>query len=249
MLVMPAGVPSEPWIVTHSVDLERVSNMIYREDGYTDNQRWYEKLLKDPELHHRAGYVSAEFIIQDLWGNLRRLVMKARVGVKTSVESDLAEFPASVVSMRKAMQSLRLPETTTMEPEDEPTMFSENMLLACYTTLEVLRATNKLLDILRETVVNAKSSHDMKSQIPNGWVDQVAKETQLCFKAVQDVAQSYISVLKKRGLTAIKAQVRWGVTGDILRQLLSDDDVEYYANEYLESAIESWSGVLKVMLK
>jgi hypothetical protein len=31
--------------------------------------------------------------------------------------------------------------------------------------------------------------------------------------------------------------------------VLTDDDVEYYAKEYVDSALEAWDGVLKVKLK
>jgi hypothetical protein len=66
---------------------------------------------------------------------------------------------------------------------------------------------------------------------------------------VRDVAQSYIDLILRRGTEAIKAQVRWGPTGEALKEYLSDEDVEFYAQEYVESALEAWRGVLKVKLK
>lgn len=55
--------------------------------------------------------------------------------------------------------------------------------------------------------------------------------------------------MRRRGTEAIAAQVRWGPTGEALKMVLSDDDVEYYAREYVDSALEAWRGVLKVKLK
>jgi hypothetical protein len=65
---------------------------------------------------------------------------------------------------------------------------------------------------------------------------------------VRDVAHSYINLLKTRGVAAIKAQVRWGVTGRYLERMLSDEDMEFFAGEYVESAMEAWKGVLKVKM-
>lgn len=249
ILTMPNGLPNKPSMIADILHMEHVSSMVYREDGVTDNQSWYEDLLNGPEQHHRAGMVSAESVVQGLWICLRHLMMAARKLYQPSLQNDIAEFPIKIVLIRKAMQSLQLPDSTTMKPEDEPTMFSENMLLACYTKLELLRATNKLLDILRETVVNTKSNHEMKRRIPDGWIDNIAKETQQCYNAVQDVARSYINAITKRGFNAIKAQARWGFTGTNLGYLLTDEDVDSYANEYVDSALEAWGGVLKVHLK
>lgn len=162
---------------------------------------------------------------------------------------EVLEIQDDIRLIRQAMEKLRMPSSTTLKPEDEPTMFHENMLMSSYTKLEVLRALNKLVEHLREKVINAKSSHPLKAKLPKDWVADLADETQICFEAIRDVAKSYIELIKKRGAAAIRAQVRWGHTGKVLSQLLSDDDVDFYTSEYVESAQAAWDGVLKIKLK
>ena len=123
------------------------------------------------------------------------------------------------------------------------------MLISCYTKFEVLRALHKLLEQLREKVVNPKSKHYMKAKLPKNWVNDVASETQTCYDAIRDVANSYIKLINEKGIAAIKAHVRWGATGDALKKLLKDDDVDFYAREYVDSALHAWKGVLQVKLK
>jgi hypothetical protein len=125
------------------------------------------------------------------------------------------------------------------------------MLMACYGKFEICRAMIKLVELLREKVFKtykAKTKHPLLVRIPLNYDTKLRNEAETCFYAVRDVAQSYVKLLKTRGLAAIKAQVRWGLTGRYLEKILSDDDVDYYAREYVDSALEAWKGVLKVKL-
>ncbi|KAH9860569.1 hypothetical protein J1614_011900 [Plenodomus biglobosus] len=248
-LVMPNLVPNEPWMIKHGIEEEAASQFIYREDGLRDTFRWQSKFMEDSyRILDAETTISAEHIVRDMWRYLSHHALVAIKDIPTP-PGDSARFQANLEAIRKGMQSLRLPETTTQKPEDEPTMFSENMLLACYTKLEVLRATNKYLDILREKVLPAKSTHGLKKTLPKDWLPNVTRDMELCFQAIQDVAQSYITAIRKRGLAAIKAQVRWGHTGQQLCEFLTEQDIQYYASEYVESAVEGWSGILKVKLR
>ncbi|KAH9878562.1 hypothetical protein IAQ61_001834 [Plenodomus lingam] len=244
-LVMPNHVPDESWMIKHSVEVDATSYFVYQEEGVSDLLRWH---LKDSENEDQTPpAISAEHIVQDLWRFLRHYTLVARNDIATPGHADsLGRFQAHLEAMRKAMQSLRLPEPTTATPENEGALFSETMLLACYTKLEVLRATHKFLDLLKDKVVPAKSTHSLKKILPKGWIAAVASEVDLCFQAIQDLAQSYISAIRKTGMAAIKAQVRSGATGKQLCALLSAEDIQFYANEYVDSAVEGWSGVLQV---
>jgi hypothetical protein len=129
-------------------------------------------------------------------------------------------------------------------------MCHENMLILSYGFLEICRANHKLTELLKDKVVKSKGKpHPLKQIIPAKFVEELSEEGAILFAAVRDIATSYIALLKKRGVKAIKAQVRWGESGEALKLILSDDDVEYYAKEYVDSALEAWSGVLKVKLK
>ncbi|KAF2854675.1 hypothetical protein T440DRAFT_551750 [Plenodomus tracheiphilus IPT5] len=248
-LVMPNPVPNETWKIFQSFTEERASQVLYREEGLHGILRWLKASLNkasQPPWGTKA--VSAELILHEHWEYLAVVAVSAKSNTAAWGEQTHIDFHHRLQAIRKGMQSLRLRETTALKPEDEPTMFSEHMLLACYTKLELLRAIYKFIGLLQESVFHAKSTHPLKKELPEDFVSCVASETELCFKAIQDVAQSYITVIRKRGMAAIKAQVRWGATGEQLCQHLTAEDVQYYANEYVESAVEGWSGVLKVKL-
>jgi N-terminal acetyltransferase B complex non-catalytic subunit len=89
----------------------------------------------------------------------------------------------------------------------------------------------------------------MKAKMSKNWVNDLESETKICFEAIRDVVHSYIKLIETKGQAAIKAQIRWGKTGEILKELLSDDDVDFYAAEYVDSALQAWKGVLQVKLK
>ena len=164
-------------------------------------------------------------------------------------KEDLAALARDVQVIRKALEKLRMPGSTTLKPEDEPTMFHENMLLSCYTKLEALRMLNKLVDLLCEKVENPKSTHSLKTKLSKKDITDLANEVKICYEAIRDLAQSYITLIKTKGSVAIKAQVRWGFSGKLLAKLIEDDSLDIYAKEYVDSALEAWNGVLKVKLK
>ena len=89
----------------------------------------------------------------------------------------------------------------------------------------------------------------MKPQVPKDWAKEIEAEVKNTFEAVTKVANNYINLLQKRGVVSIKAQVRWGKTGEALTSLISDDDLDHYAKEYVDSAVEAWKAVLQVKLK
>ncbi|KAI8935899.1 hypothetical protein NX059_007411 [Plenodomus lindquistii] len=250
-LVMPNPVPKETWMIKQAMEVEAASQVLYREDGIVEQVRWLKKWQEDvPRAMYAKTAVNAERLIDDMWRYLQRYATTVKYSHTMVPDAYLhPEFAGRIEALRKGMQSLVLSETTTLKPEEEPAMFCENMLLACYTKLEVLRASNKYFDMLRELVVHAKSNHPLKKEVSLKWVLDATKDLELCFKAIQDVAQSYITVIRKRGLAAIKAQVQSGATGEQLCKFLTKEDIEYYANEYVESAVEGWSGILKVKLR
>lgn len=203
---------------------------------------------------HEIKFTRIEQRMAVYWDSLKKFIdgiyePYGQNGVDTGDYTSLRE---EIGNLRRALEKLRMPGNTTLKPEDEPTMFHENMLMACYQQLEVLRATCKLVEHLRETVMKTPKGskpHPHKKILPTNYDTELLQDTQVCYQAVRDVAQSYIDLILRRGVEAIKAQVRWGETGEALKLLLTDEDVEFYAQEYVESALEAWKGVLKVKLK
>jgi len=249
---MVNDIPNIDWLVDCHRSWELASRILYREGTWFDFDAWEAREEGNTGTTARnPNQTPAEAELNQLWDHILNYTLRmAHPGVLPNrVEGDLPDVLVEIRAIRTAMENLRMPGSTTLQPEDEPTMFHENMLISCYTKLEALRAVYKLANLLYEIISNAKSKHPLKSKIAKDFSNDLVSETQVCYESIRDVAQSYINLIKRRGITAIKAQIRWGKTGECLSSLLDDDDVEYYAKEYVDSALEAWNGVLKVKLK
>lgn len=250
---MPISPPDVNWMMLSHIDWELPSRVLHREGTWSEYVVWSERAKANPAVFRKSPtqFTPTEQDMQPIWENIT--ILAVQIGLPKSQEGvgklDTGDLVIEIDTIRKAMEKLRMPGSTALALEDEPTLFHENMLMACFHLLEVLRAVSKLVDLIREAVINAKAPHPLKSKFPKAWVDDLARVTQICYQAIRDVAESYILLIRKRGQAIIEAQVRWGKTGARLAQLLTAEDVEYYANEYVESALEAWNGVLKVKLK
>jgi hypothetical protein len=253
-MIMPGHIPNRDWLPEFHFHEEKVSQTLYQESGPFDFNAGTSVHAVSDMFKGAARTVRAEVITRKFWILITPLtftVMFDEFGHGPTVASVRATSLLSLLkSSRLGFQKLRMPGNTTLNPEDEPTMFHENMLMLCYGVLEVCRAIYKLTEVYKDKVLKPKAiPHPLKKAIPANWVKDLEAENAICYQTIRDVANSYMDLLKKRGVVAIKAQVRWGFTGEELKNILSDDDVEYYAQEYVESAWEAWSGVLKVKLK
>jgi N-terminal acetyltransferase B complex non-catalytic subunit len=247
---MPNAIPFKAWLYASDLEINNPSRVLYQEAGLWDFDEWKSKVEAYQEGIHDVPSckTKAEVSIQALWALINIFTFHIKhPKVLTTDLFDPATLVAEIHRIRKAMEKLRMPGGTGLKPEDEPTMFHENMLMSCYTKLEALRAIAKLVGFIRD-ISGAKVTHPLKKKIPAGYPDELWNETLVCFEALRDVARSYLTLLAARGVVAIRAQVRWGETGSVLRALLSDEDVEFYAKGYVESAVEAWNGVLRVKL-
>lgn len=252
---MPNGPPNLPRLFEQHFTQEKLSAELYRESRMLDFDCQSAKFDNDiPDNWPDSNLTRIEKRLKVFWDLLYTINVHVFIpenhGDDTLIYTTLLE---SVFTMRKTLERLRMPGKTSLAPQDEPTMFHENMLITLYGEMEVCKAIVKLVEHIREQVLKPKSKskvqHPMKSKLPENYDIDLLQQTEICFNAAHNVAQSYIDLLQKRGIQAITAQVRWGPTGEWLREMLSDDDVEYYAREYVDSAVEAWRGVLKVRLK
>lgn len=252
-LVMPNQIPNVPYLIELHGPREVASRVLYKEIPYTPVDPWHIPGTVYPEYKPQASptWTRIEFKFTPYWLFVETYTRAAVHDQALTSAFEDALWKTSIENineLRETLESLRLPSSTTLKPKDEPTMFYENMLMFCYAVLELLRALFKLSELLREKV-GGKTKTPLKSWLTKEMLTVLVGETEKSFVAVRDVAQSYIDLIKKRGAVAIKAQVQWGPTGKALMGFLKEEDVEFYAKEYVNSAVEAWSGVLKVKLK
>ena len=251
-VLVPAGIPTKLWLFEQGKERESVNRILYREStlggikdlSHEGNQSRSTRSI-GPDQHP-----AEKFVNDQKWSQIGAIVLHLNDPAAPAVDATLLNtLKDNLHQMLVDQEKSILPDNTGLKLEDEPTMFHESKLMSCYTKLEVLRALPRLVEHIREKVVNTKTPHPMKRHLSKDYLKDLTTETQQCYDAICNVAQSHIQLIKRRGAAAIKAQVRWGPTGEALGSLLSDDDVEAYAREYVDSALEAWNGVLKVKLK
>ena len=241
--LIPANFPSADYITAQGHNRECVSKILYRDGLPTD---WTP--VSAPE--HQSGETPAERLANENFWHPISALLYSTLNPETKVDAN--HFTALIANLKQLGQEKENLIVTTPTGKDaiaEPTMISEDMLIASYSALEVLRALPRLATEIKERVVQSKTPHPMKPQVPKDWAKEMDAEVKAAFEVIGKVANSYIALLQKRGATAFKAQVRWGKTGEALKPLISDDDVDYYAREYVDAAVEAWKGVLQVKLK
>ncbi|KAL1793372.1 hypothetical protein ACET3X_008354 [Alternaria dauci] len=255
--IMPNTIPNINWLCESLDAWDSSSRLLYRETQTRELQGdWIRSAATPPSHNKETGHnmTPAESTAHEMWDYVNSIIKMMLLEDSHRINSpELLSFvvktlPEEIHAMRTVMEKLRMPGATGLKLEDEPTMFHENMLISCYTKFEVLRALIKLVEHLREKVINARNS-SMKAKLSKDWVNDIESKTKICFEAIRDVAHSYIRLIETKGQAAIKAQIRWGRTGEMLKGVLTDDDVEAYAAEYVDSALQAWKGVLQVKLK
>ncbi|KAH7401816.1 tRNA synthetases class I (M)-domain-containing protein [Phaeosphaeria sp. MPI-PUGE-AT-0046c] len=254
--IMPTEVPNMQWIVGMYWSEERAMKLLWGEEavGSHDTLEHSEAVLKMKSSRNSTPSCS-EHMTLDLWCALSKLTFLICEHPDTKspqLPDGILELPNMLFTARKIIEDHRMPGDTTLKPEDDITMFHENLLMSCYGWLSCIRAVHKLTEVLQERILKKKGpTHPLLAKFPvlKDLHTRLSEESKVCYQAVRDMAQSYMNLIKSKGLVAIKAQVRWGYTGKDLERIMSDDDVEYYAKEYVESALEAWNGVLKVKLK
>ncbi|KAG9196320.1 hypothetical protein G6011_01441 [Alternaria panax] len=255
--IMPNTIPGINWLCESLDTWDASSRLLYRETQTRELQGAWIRSAATPSSRTNETELNmapSESAAHEMWDYINSVVKmmlledSPRLASLQLLPFVIKALPEAIHAMRIAMEKLRMPGATNLALEDEPTMFHENMLISCYTKFEVLRALIKLVEHLREKVINAKT-HSMKAKLSKDWVNDIETKTKICFEAIRDVAHSYIKLIETKGQAAIKAQIRWGKTGEILKEVLSDDDVEFYAAEYVDSALHAWKGVLQVKLR
>jgi N-terminal acetyltransferase B complex non-catalytic subunit len=240
--LMPADISSTEDVLTQYHNRESVSKILYH-DGTPVN--WTPPSL---EALTARTTPAERLIAENFWHPISSLLYAAI----NSSKADATYFSAllaNLKTLRQDQEKLVVSTPTGSDPVDEPTMITESMLITSYSALEILRLLPRLASEINTLVIQPKTPHPMKASVPKEWAKQIDAEVKGAYEAIGKVANSYINLLQKRGVVAIKAQVRWGKTGSALEGLVSESDVDHYAREYVDAAVEAWKGVLSVKLK
>lgn len=249
-LIMPAGIMHQDWTKNGYPSSGAAGKPIYRHIGtegvfYSTPSGLEEQL--EPDTTTRTDPIFTELLG---WRTmLSTKLLNPEVVFSLSVQEMCAGLQRELDFIGGATANLAMPNKTRLKAEDQPTMFHENMLIYCYTGLEALQVVYSLIEDMRAKLLQAKAAHPIKKEVKREWVVACMESVMANYEVIRKLAESYIKLIETQGKTAIRAQIRWGPTGEHLMKILSEEDVDHYAKEYIDSALEAWRGVLKVKIK
>ncbi|KAF2015993.1 hypothetical protein BU24DRAFT_422309 [Aaosphaeria arxii CBS 175.79] len=119
----------------------------------------------------------------------------------------------------------------------------EKIILYWYSRLEQYQVILKFCDFVQESI---KKQVHLKAKVQDSYFQMLRGAAKKGTEIIQETARGWIAYLRRGGRAAIKAQIRWGPWSDELRKIIPDDDVHFYAGEYVDSYIDSLEGILKV---
>jgi len=122
----------------------------------------------------------------------------------------------------------------------------EEELIYLHGLLEIACVLTRLTDQLRS--VTKQRSHPFQSEVTTSICSELQSAAKDLYEAVRVRANFTIRRLKATGLVSMKTMIRWGKTGVAVATLISDDDLNYYGSDYVDSAIEATEGLLKVQM-
>jgi hypothetical protein len=199
------------------------------------------------------GQLESEQELNHLWKVLQSL---ARTLTSTNPPTEgpwndvqwlLAETRDEIVSLQNQVQKDAVPQVTSSTPKVEVTLPLSSGVRYLFLYLEVAQVCWKIVELADEK--RTKRDPKFSGQLDPKVTKQIRDSLEKTYSGVQAVAKGWIDIAKQHGAAIIKAKVRFGPTGESLKELLSDQDVDFYARESVDSLIDTLGGVLKVKLK
>ncbi|KAF2877832.1 N-acetyltransferase B complex non catalytic subunit-domain-containing protein [Massariosphaeria phaeospora] len=246
-LIMPNEPPGQLWFYNQYMRVDLTSRDAHMEQGtmrHDEAMTEFDERLK-PSYEANIHSTVIESTLAPLWYRAESLVAAMEIGAEKDTHAKpevlydelLTELNLLFTNLNTIPGDL----AKSIEPVDEQPLFHENILMCCYGALEALF-------LLWQTSVEIGNSN-LKVKIDQEKQVQLMQILLGCALAIIKVAKAYGDKLMKHGRACIVAQVRWGPTGEALKELISDTELQGYAREYVDSAFEALGGVPKAAFR
>jgi N-terminal acetyltransferase B complex non-catalytic subunit len=191
-------------------------------------------------------------VLKDLWYNLGGVTDAIVLGPQdpqrfSKLVPGLDGLLSELNTKRGFLEQLNADDLAlrkTMAYEDQNIPSNETQMQLFYGLFEILQLVWTLCDQLDRK----RKSAPFKAIVKNDTVKDLRDVTQKCYIMTQDLARAWIEHWKQHGQAIIKAQARYGETGQALRSLVADDELNVIARLYADSVIDTLGGVLQVRL-
>jgi N-terminal acetyltransferase B complex non-catalytic subunit len=191
---------------------------------------------------------ASELELHEVWACTIEIVSYLRQTPKGwDPDSTLQSLRAKLEDIHKSVLETQQPDYESSRKEDAQLGLSEDTFTWAYGRLEVLQVLTKLCDRLDEQA--KKKDSPLQAKLKANTVKGIREIIDSIYNEIRSIVKRRIDFLKKVGKQCIVAQVRWGATGEALKQLISDAQLERYATQYVASALDANEGILKVKLK
>lgn len=198
-------------------------------------------------LQENAGLKTQELTEHELkvyegWELIQPLLIHIFLDVKSSLASNNLKKDFSLVS--DFLDASRLAFTTLKAPVLPDWAYYHSRFLY----LELFKAYDKLCDAV--IAVSKLKAHHTYGKIPIEAVLSIKKDSRVTGTLIQTQAKELKQVLEKTGTSVLLGLLREDENGVgvALEELLRPDTVKGYTKKFLESAVESLDGILKVKL-
>lgn len=163
-----------------------------------------------------------------------------------NIESKFESLQSEISDLHEMLHGIERsdPETTLPVNQNIP---CAGTLMFFYGLLEVLQVSWKVVEVSEEH--RKRKDSPLKNKINEATVKKLRQGIEAGYAHLRECVQNWVDLLKKSGIKIVKDQVQWGPTGKALKELLSDDDIDLYAAQTVNSLVDSLSGVLRVKLK
>ncbi|KAF2109051.1 N-acetyltransferase B complex non catalytic subunit-domain-containing protein [Lophiotrema nucula] len=235
-------------------------------DRHLTNERPLRLLYKDPFSAHIDARIKAhgkaqaqkhgdislnpvERLLRKQWELIGAITEVICAGPLTKIDTDL------ITSFKDLLKDVDR-ETNeiqhligTLDDSQQDLLPYERGLQYFYGHIEVLQAIIRVVDTTREHLKKPSLPAKEKNKLPKQVLDDLEKLVKTQFSTIQDNGDHRIAALRRDGRKMIRDAGRFGPTGEALKAVLSDEDLQGYCGEYVDAAIEALKGVGKVKLK
>jgi heme oxygenase len=233
---------------------DAASQLIFKETPHPTSSKRI-ALLEEAAKEDSNSRLPTDRPLSSIWITLGYLAHQLHAPDPSSEHHNPGKIPQTLAELSAELTDCfkTLKDTTPQPDLENPTACAfprATTLINWFSFLEVLQAVTKALDSVDEHFKKNPKSLPAKAK-----TDALATSKKLRaatddrHKSIKNWAQVWIEFLKKSGITVLKKWARWGETGQALMELLSEEDVHFYAKRAVDSLVDALEGVGKVKVK
>lgn len=252
-----ASHPNMSWLRQYYCDHDAACQIMFKEPPNLKSDGRVQLLSRNLDEASNEelteGQLPSEQGLNYLWKVLQSLA-RVLTGTNPHAEGPWSDVPRllteardEIVGLQNQVQEITMPQVTSSTPRAEVVLPLSSGVRYLFLYLEVAQVCWKIVELADEKRV--KRDPKFADRLDGKVIKEIRESLEKTYSGVQGIAKGWIDLAKQHGVAIIKAKVRFGPTGESLKEVLSDQDVDFYARESIDSLVDTLNGVSKVKLK